>query len=190
MCIFDALTALPKREYIAPAAASQQGSTQLVPVYNIFCSDELTARSEVVASQLLPAAFSVSTDDAHKWQLQSGDMLTVTVKGVCTTLPVQLVDYLAESCVAILWVRGCIRSPASAAYTDISIVKSATTNTVVPPAANNGGVTAQVTPGGGIMDYSVRQMPDLPAWLAGVMSPEAWSIVFWQCNQLLFSWRW
>jgi NADH-quinone oxidoreductase subunit H len=28
------------------------------------------------------------------------------------------------------------------------------------------------------MDYSVRQMPDLPAWLAGVMSPEAWSIVF------------
>ena len=28
------------------------------------------------------------------------------------------------------------------------------------------------------MDHSVRQMPDLPAWLAGVMSPEAWSIVF------------
>ena len=47
----------------------------------------------------MPAAFSVSTDDADKWQLQSGDMLTVTVKGVATTLPVQLVDYLAESCV-------------------------------------------------------------------------------------------
>lgn len=151
--IFDALTPLPKREYIAPAAASQQGSTQLVPVYNIFASDELTARSDVVASQLLPAAFSVSTDDADKWQLQSGDMLTVTVKGVATTLPVQLVDYLAESCVGYpVGQAGALEALLAQPYTDISIVKSATTNTAtqaVPP-ANNGGVTAQVTPGEGV----------------------------------------
>ena len=122
-------------------------------MYNIFASDELTARSEVVASQLMPAAFSVSTDDADKWQLQSGDMLTVTVKGVATTLPVQLVDYLAESCVGYpVGQAGALEALLAQPYTDISIVKSATTNIVtqaVSP-ANNGGVTAQVTPGEGV----------------------------------------
>ena len=78
-------------------------------------------------------------------------MLTVTVKGVATTLPVQLVDYLAESCVGYpVGQAGELEALLAQPYTDISIVKSATTNTVVPPAANNGGLTAQVTPGEGV----------------------------------------
>ena len=151
--LFDVLAQLPKRDYMAPAATTQQGATQLVPVYNIYASDTLTARSEVVASQLLPAAFSVSTEDADKWQLQASDLLTVTVDGVATTLPVQLVDYLAEGCVGYpVGQAGALEALLAQSPTTISMTKSAMTNNVtqaVYPAAAN-AVTAQVTPGEGV----------------------------------------
>ena len=43
--------------------------------------------------------FSVSADDAQTWQLQVGDSLTVKAGEISVTLPVKLVDYLAEGCV-------------------------------------------------------------------------------------------
>lgn len=94
--LFDQMTRLPKRDYLAPAA---QSNSQLVPIYNIFASDSLTARSDVVQSQLINPVFTVSRDDAATWQLGETDALTVSVNGESITLPVQIVDYVAEGCV-------------------------------------------------------------------------------------------
>ncbi|ELA08778.1 NADH dehydrogenase subunit G [Moraxella macacae 0408225] len=102
--LFDRISRLPKREYVAPnfdevIPATQNATTQLVPIYNIFASDNLASRSEVVASQLIEPVFSVCRDDAKIWQLQAGDILTVKANHVVQTLPVKLVDYLAEGCI-------------------------------------------------------------------------------------------
>ena len=35
------------------------------------------------------------------------------------------------------------------------------------------------------MEHAVRQMPELPAWLAGVMSPEWWSVAFLVAQSLI-----
>ncbi|MFW2177201.1 MULTISPECIES: NADH-quinone oxidoreductase subunit NuoG [unclassified Moraxella] len=95
--LFDRMTRLPKRDYVTPTVTP--ASNQLVPIYNIFASDALTARSEVMQSQLIAPVFSVSADDAQAWQLQQGDAITVTVNDAQATLPVQIVDYLAENCI-------------------------------------------------------------------------------------------
>lgn len=96
--LFDHITRLPKRDYLAPAQTAQS-TPQLVPIYNIFASDSLTARSDVVQSQIINPVFTVSRDDAAAWQLGDSDALTVTVNGEAVTLPVQIVDYVAEGCV-------------------------------------------------------------------------------------------
>ena len=97
--LFDRINRLPKREYVAPNFDDAKSNETLVPIYNIFASDSLTRRSEVVASQLVEPVFSVSADDAQTWQLQVGDSLTVKAGEISVTLPVKLVDYLAEGCV-------------------------------------------------------------------------------------------
>lgn len=97
--LFDRINRLPKREYVAPDFDEVEPISQLVPIYNIFASDNLTSRSYVVASQLIEPMFTVANDDAKLWQLQSGDKLTVKVNNTAVTLPVKLVDYLADGCI-------------------------------------------------------------------------------------------
>lgn len=97
--LFDRINRLPKREYVAPNFDEVEPISQLVPIYNIFASDNLTSRSYVVASQLIEPMFTVANDDAKLWQLQSGDKLTVKVNNTAVTLPIKLVDYLADGCI-------------------------------------------------------------------------------------------
>lgn len=97
--LFDRINRLPKREYVAPDFDDVEPVSQLVPIYNIFASDNLTSRSYVVASQLIEPMFTVANDDAKLWQLQSGDKLTVKVNNTAVTLPIKLVDYLADGCI-------------------------------------------------------------------------------------------
>lgn len=95
--LFDTATQLPTRDYHMLDQPSARN--QLVPIFNIFASSELAARSPVVAEQLVTPVFSIGRDDAADWQLQDGDMITVTVGQAQATLPVKLVDYLAEGCI-------------------------------------------------------------------------------------------
>lgn len=53
----------------------------------------------MLQSQLINPVFTVSRDDAATWQLGETDALTVSVNGESITLPVQIVDYVAEGCV-------------------------------------------------------------------------------------------
>lgn len=94
--LFDQITRLPSRQYVAQ---SQQQTLPLVPVYNLFASSAYASRSPVVQSQLIEPVFTVSKQDAQNWQLQAGDSLALTVNQQTVTLPVNIVDYLAEGCV-------------------------------------------------------------------------------------------
>ena len=103
--LFDQGERLAKRQYVAPEAPSasrtdlQQGQAKLVPIYNIYASSVMAARSPVVAEQLPVATWRISIEDAREWGIHAGDYLAIEVDQQQMTLPVQLVDYLAEGCI-------------------------------------------------------------------------------------------
>ena len=103
--LFDQGERLAKRQYVAPEATSasrtdlQQGQAKLVPIYNIYASSIMASRSPVVAEQLPVATWRISIEDAREWGIRAGDYLAIEVDQQQMTLPVQLVDYLAEGCI-------------------------------------------------------------------------------------------
>lgn len=103
--LFDRLERLATRQYVAPEATSatttdmQQGQAKLVPVYNLYASSMMASRSTVVAEQLPLATWRVGIDDAKEWGLAAGDYLAIEIDKQQITLPVELVDYLAEGCI-------------------------------------------------------------------------------------------
>ncbi len=103
--LFDQGERLAKRQYVAPEATSasrtdlQQGQAKLVPIYNIYASSIMASRSPVIAEQLPIATWRISMDDAKEWGIHAGDYLAIEVDQQQMTLPVQLVDYLAEGCI-------------------------------------------------------------------------------------------
>lgn len=103
--LFDRLERLATRQYVAPEATSatttdmQQGQAKLVPVYNLYASSMMASRSTVVAEQLPLATWRVGIDDAKAWGLAAGDYLAIEIDKQQITLPVELVDYLAEGCI-------------------------------------------------------------------------------------------
>ncbi len=103
--LFDQGERLAKRQYVAPEATSasrtdmQQGQAKLIPIYNIFASSIMASRSPVVADQLPIATWRIGRDDAKGWGITSGDYLAIEIDQLQVTLPVQLVDYLAEGCI-------------------------------------------------------------------------------------------
>lgn len=107
--LFDKTTRLASRSYVfnnnMPSVFAQiqtptgNHQVQLVPVYNIFASSNLEARSPIIADQLIPPVFSIGEQESQVFGLQSGDALSVTLGNLTVTLPVQIVAYLAENCV-------------------------------------------------------------------------------------------
>ena len=103
--LFDQLTRLETRQYVAPEAMSatttdmQQGQAKLVPIYNIYASSMMASRSPIVAEQLPVAAWRIGMDDAKDWNIAAGDYLAIEIDKQQITLPVQIVGYLAEGCI-------------------------------------------------------------------------------------------
>lgn len=77
----------------------QTGVANLVPIYDIFASSSLSQASPVVADVIKPAVWLVGQEEANKWQLQEGDILTISQHEHCISLPIQIVPYLAEDCI-------------------------------------------------------------------------------------------
>ena len=59
----------------------------------------MISRSPVVASQIKPAMWMINHDDAERWMVKVGDKLTLSQHGAEITLPVEVVDYLADGCI-------------------------------------------------------------------------------------------
>ncbi|WP_201548624.1 NADH-quinone oxidoreductase subunit NuoG [Psychrobacter fjordensis] len=103
--LFDQLSRLETRQYVAPEAMSatttdmQQGQAKLVPIYNIYASSMMASRSPIVAEQLPVAAWRIGMDDAKDWNIAAGDYLAIEIDKQQITLPVQIVGYLAEGCI-------------------------------------------------------------------------------------------
>ena len=103
--IFDSITRLPARQYIAPAVAQtlstdfNSGQAKLVPIYNIFASSPMASRSPIVAAQLPEPAWYVGAEDAAAWSILDGEYLQIDTDGQQISLPVMVVPYLAEGCI-------------------------------------------------------------------------------------------
>lgn len=103
--LFDRLNRLPKRTYVMPDFGKSpttqmdkdgKGMACLVPIYNLFASNPMVARSPVVASQLIEAVWTIAEDDAKAWGIHASDWIEMVVEGETMALPVKLVPYLAE----------------------------------------------------------------------------------------------
>ena len=103
--LFDLGERLALRQYVAPQVSAvlstdiEQGQAKLVPIYNIYASSIMASRSPIVAAQLPIATWRIGTDDAKAWQVNDGDYLAIEIDNQQITLPVQLVEYLAEGCI-------------------------------------------------------------------------------------------
>lgn len=83
---------------IAPSSIFNE-QAKLVPIYQLFSSSALVSASPVVAKQIAPATWLIDEDDAKRWQLQIGDLLTISQNGQSVTLPVMIADYVAQGCI-------------------------------------------------------------------------------------------
>lgn len=102
--LFDHLPKTDKtyEKHALPSAGETsifEGRAVLVPVYNLFSSSALVSSSPVVASQIQPATWLIARDDAERWHIKAGDMLTISQQGVSVSLPVALTDYVADGCI-------------------------------------------------------------------------------------------
>ena len=146
--LFDRLERLATRQYVAPEATSatttdmQQGQAKLVPIYNLYASSMMASRSAVVAEQLPLATWRVGIDDAKEWGLAAGDYLAIEIDKQQITLPVELVDYLAEGCIGYPVGQVSIihpSMPASVRKVDapVTMMGSMATDNAVTPNNNN-----------------------------------------------------
>lgn len=86
-------------DHVNVATSIFYGRAVVVPVHNLFTSSRMISRSPVVASQIKPAMWMINHDDAERWMVKVGDKLTLSQHGAEITLPVEVVDYLADGCI-------------------------------------------------------------------------------------------
>lgn len=95
--LFDQLPKLPRRTFVAPTV-QPVGQYLLVPIYNIYASDELASLSPVMQERCALAGeprLTVGPATAAQLNVAAGQVLSVTVEGQTLTLPVALCDDLA-----------------------------------------------------------------------------------------------
>lgn len=83
-----------------------EGVASLVPVYDMLASSKMAMRSRAVAEQMAgrdwQMAWTISYDDALRWQIKAGDKLLIGQNGREVVLPVVLTEYLAEGCIGFV----------------------------------------------------------------------------------------
>jgi NADH-quinone oxidoreductase subunit G len=93
--LFDRLPKRAARSYVAPQAeVIALGQYRLLPVHNIYASDEMSAKSEVMQRRISAPVLTLSADDANTLNIKNGQMLTVAAGQDSVTLPVNIVDYM------------------------------------------------------------------------------------------------
>ena len=130
--VFDVMPRL-EHDYVSfvvpqtPKSDLQTGQASLVPVYDIFASSNLSQASPVVAEVIKPAAWFIGQDEAQKWQLQDGDVLTISQHEHHISLPVKIVPYLAEDSIGypvglvplVCYLPACVKKGGDKIYTPI-----------------------------------------------------------------------
>ena len=95
--LFDHLPKRPTRRYVAPHIhQSQAGQFRLAPMYHIFSSAELASQAPAMQSHLLSSVLWIGRHDADQLAVQNGQTLKIQIADCAVTLPVQVVDYMAE----------------------------------------------------------------------------------------------
>ncbi|MFL1731494.1 NADH-quinone oxidoreductase subunit NuoG [Moraxella oculi] len=101
----------------------------LVPIYHLFASSPMTARSPIVANQMKPISWLMGYDDAARWMIDEGDELTITQNQTSITLPVALTEYLADGCIG--YVAGAVPFDS---YVPVTMKKADNDHSVFMPA--------------------------------------------------------
>jgi NADH-quinone oxidoreductase subunit G len=88
------------RPYTAPPAPPGPG-LQVVPLYHIFGSEELSARAAVMTANIPAAYVALNPRDAERLELKDGDAVSVSIGAVRYNAPLALRSGLAEGALGI-----------------------------------------------------------------------------------------
>lgn len=91
--MFDVLRKTAKRSYIAPDADSGKGYS-LLPIANLYASEENAARSPVMQERIADAVLTLSTETADQLQLKDGYDVVLKVGNDEVRLPLQVTENL------------------------------------------------------------------------------------------------
>lgn len=80
----------PYYQAVPPAFASRQAAFLLLPMHDVFGSDELARRAPAVALRVPPACLALNPEDASMIGAKEGTLVAVTVGEVLLELPVRL----------------------------------------------------------------------------------------------------
>ena len=91
--LFDQLRKTAKRSYVAPDANTETGY-QLLPVANLYASNETAARSPVMQERIGDAYLTLSVETAEQLKLEDGQDVLLTVGSDEVRMPIKVSENL------------------------------------------------------------------------------------------------
>ncbi len=91
--LFDLLRKTAKRTYVAPDATTTTGY-QLLPIANLYASDEMAARAPVMQERIGDAVLTLSVETAEQLKLQDGQDVLLQVGSDEVRLPIVVTENL------------------------------------------------------------------------------------------------
>src|SRR5690606_8377943 len=85
-----------------PAAAQRSSGLRAVPLYNLFASEENSARSAPIAARAPQNTAAFGAADAQRLGLAEGATATLNVNGRTLQLPVRISAGLSAGCVGLV----------------------------------------------------------------------------------------
>ena len=87
--------------YFAAPAATAETALRAVPLYNMFVSDEMSARSAPIAARAPKAAVLLAATDAERLGCADAERVAITVAGQRVELPLVVSATLSAGCVGL-----------------------------------------------------------------------------------------
>ena len=89
--------------YIPEHVERSKDVFQIVPLYHIFGSEQLSACGEAVSHRVPPLYIAMNADDASRMQYSQGDTVSVSLDGKNLELPVHVAIGLREGLIGLPW---------------------------------------------------------------------------------------
>lgn len=99
--LFEPAAAAYQPQTVPAAFAGRSDALRAVPLYHLYGSEELSARSEVVATQVPATYIALGSADAARLGISDGSAVRITVSGVARTLTARVHPALAAGLVGV-----------------------------------------------------------------------------------------
>lgn len=131
--------AVPERK-MAHSAPGNTAERELLPLYRVFGSEELSARSPAIAELIAPATIQFAVDDAAQLGIASGDKVLVTLAASNQTWVAEINNSIPRGCAA--YVVGLPNTAWIAPASTVTVSREADDANDQPTTTDSGGNNA------------------------------------------------